>query len=128
MLGRASCARGPLSTSYLASTECSSIHLSSPLSLCLSKPRCALCHFPSSSVLTLLLAGLLPIPISPPQTCSLLQRHLIGPHIFVTSTNEDDFLAEANLTVMTPFAMPAYFHGRTQTAGMILAQNERNNE
>ena len=79
---------------------------------------------PSSSLpLHARLPGLLPIPISPPQTCSLLQRHLIGPHIFVTSTNEDDFLAEANLTVMTPFAMSAYFHrGGIETAGTIHAQ------
>ena len=41
----------------------------------------------------------------------------------MTSTNEDDFLAEANLTVMTPFAMSAYFlQGGIQTADKIHAQ------
>ena len=83
---------------------------------------CAPCLF--LFFLPSLLAGLLPIPISPPQTCSLLRRHLIGPHIFVTSTNEDDFLAEANLTVMTPFVMPAYFHRGILSAGT----NERVNQ
>ena len=92
-------------TSYLDSTEPSSIFLR----LC--EPRSFSSSLPA------------PHPHLPTSTCSLLRRHLIGPHIFVTSTNEDDFLAEANLTVMTPFAMSAYFpRGGIQTADTIHAQ------
>ena len=108
-LSDAFCEHIHLTFSSLVSTTDSTQHSSILLRLC--EPQSFSSSLPA------------PHPHLPTSTCSLLRRHLIGPHIFVTSTNEDDFLAEANLTVMTPFAMSAYFpRGGIQTADKIHAQ------